>query len=70
MSNKQILVKYWTGLNDADKKKLCSDLERKESYIKSVFFMFNKPSLALCLKIQSVTYGIVTKEQLRPDIDW
>lgn len=42
------------------------------AYIKKVAYGFNdaKPGESLCIRIERATGGLVTCEEMRPDVDW
>jgi len=59
---------YFSELSAAQKRNLAADCETTVEYFFQISGGHSEPSPKLALKIESATRGLVSRQELRPDI--
>jgi DNA-binding transcriptional regulator YdaS (Cro superfamily) len=64
------LLAYINGLPKSDRAKFCIACETTERYLRKAISAKQRLGADLCIRIDRESQGLVTCEELRPDVDW
>lgn len=64
------LLKYLNGLSTGDRVDFCKRCGTSEGYLRKAVSRRQRLGEGLCILLDRESSGVVTCEQLRPDVDW
>lgn len=70
MFRMEALLRYLNGLSFADRADFCDRCGTSEGYLRKAVSRRQRLGEGLCISLDRESSGVVTCEQLRPDVDW